>query len=113
MLGLMNSNIDTLHRVRTAHNKYARLIHENKENGEGGEPGVSQSQGSADTNVTFESEATTLVDEPTAYKRAKEKPWKVRGEVEGQEARSCLRWMCGKVLEHSTFQGEFYLQGEM
>jgi transcriptional activator SPT7 len=109
LLGLMDSNITTVRRLRTAHNKYARLIQDTKDTTEGGDrgdTGVSQSQGSVDTNATFESEATTLVDEPAVYKHSKERPWKVRGGVEGKEARACMHWMCGKVLEHSTFQGE-------
>ena len=107
MLRLMNSNIFTLRRLRTAHNKYARLIQDHKETTETGEsqPGLSQSQGSVDSGVTFESETTTLVDEPATYTRARERPWKVSGEVDAKEARGCLHWTCSKVLEHSTFQG--------
>jgi hypothetical protein len=107
----MNANITTLRRLRSAHNKYARLVQDNKDGGELVESqvsisGATQSQGSVESIVTFDSETTTLVDAPMGRKRARERAWRVHGEVDGQGARECLHWMCSIVLEHDTFQGE-------
>lgn len=100
LLGIMNSNIKTLKRVRRTHAKFAAL-NLNAEDG-----------GVADLDEPPETAEDDPVDE-----FVDERPWKAlvglrSGDMEsgvelgGERAVHCLRWMNGKVLEHAGFQGK-------
>ncbi|KAH0829043.1 hypothetical protein J3R83DRAFT_2498 [Lanmaoa asiatica] len=99
LLGIMNSNLKTLKRVRRTHAKFAAL---NLNAEDGGGAGTDEPPETAEDDPVNE-----FVDE---------RPWGALvglkgGDIEsgielgGERAVHCLRWMSGKVLEHAGFQG--------
>lgn len=95
LLGLMNSNIRTMKRVRSTHAKFAAL-NQNQNNEDGGE---SPEPIAAETIPEEREDADLGVDE---------RPWNPVGsgiEIGQVGADDCLGWMSGKVLEHAGFQG--------
>lgn len=100
LLGMMNSNIKMLKRVRRTHAKFAAL-NLNAEDGGGAE---------------LEEPPETAEDDPVE-EFVDERPWEAvvgsKGgdgqsgiEVGGERAAHCLRWTNRKVLEHAGFQGK-------
>jgi transcriptional activator SPT7 len=94
LLGIMNTNIRTMKRVRWTHAKFAALnLNSNNED----------SDWSSGPAVTIaEDEADDIIDE---------RPWRRASGIEiGEEtATDCMHWMGEKVLEHAGFQGRFRL----
>ncbi|KAG9312248.1 hypothetical protein JVU11DRAFT_7549 [Chiua virens] len=99
LLGIMNSNIRTLKRVRRTHTKFVAL-NLNAEDGGGAGP----------------DEPPETVEDDPMDEFVDERPWRtlvgLKGddiaagvELGGEQAVHCLRWMDGKVLEHAGFQG--------
>lgn len=107
ILNIMSGNIMTLRSLRSAHERYAYLTRtqeEPKETGpDGGEGASSQSQ-QPEIAVPLLPENPVVIKERERMLRM---PWNVRGPVCEQEAEECYGWMCGRVIEHNTFQGLF------
>lgn len=105
LLGIMNSNVKTLKRVRRTHAKFAAL---NLNAEDGGGLGTDEPPESAEDDPVDE-----FVDERSWKALVGLKGGDIENGIElgGERAVHCLRWMNGKVLEHAGFQGECSQRG--
>lgn len=111
MLGLMNNNIRTMHRLRHVHVKFSSIKDATSNNNDDGLALPSFSAPPPLPDPAADLPTTSLVD--TMSRLTDENPWSMHLRATGvagidvgrEEADRCLNWMGTKVLEHVGFQG--------